>query len=248
MLSILNQNHGFNGGNGQKYSSNYGNLQLSNGGGSSSLASLLGGHNFLSSVNKNHYGIMSGTDHSSASSIAQKAAGQATAAEASQSHAAYKAAQSASRKIAAQVSVAAQKAQAAAALKYSQASQLTQAAQIAQALVFREASQAAKTGRTVQAAEAVKATALSQFAALKDALAQAEAQIAIADQVLSAASGAYRHQAQNLQHAQRTAHVITHHQSKAIAELSSAQTAAEKARAAATKALYKAHSAASSVH
>ncbi|KAA0188985.1 hypothetical protein HAZT_HAZT006496 [Hyalella azteca] len=201
---------------------------------SSGLGLLLGNSNSLIHHQDSPY-------HESAADIANKAAGQATSAAASQGEAAYRAAQAATQKVAAQVSAAAQKAQAAAALKYAQAGQLTQAAQISQALVFREASQAAKTGRTVQAAEAIQMLALAQVASLQHALSQAEAQVAIAQQVLGSAKAAYYEQSAMLKEAQATAQKIAHQQSLAVSDLSSAQAAAETARAAATKALYKAH-------
>ncbi|XP_068249053.1 antifreeze protein Maxi-like [Palaemon carinicauda] len=191
---------------------------------------LLGGHH------------QSGHAGPSATDIANQAAGQATAAAASQAEAAFKAAQEAAKQVAAKASAAAQKAQAAAAEKYAQAAQLTQAAQLAQAIVFKEASQAAQNGRTVQAADAIHALALSQLATLQQALAAAEAQAAVAQQVLASAAESYYQQSAMLKQAQAAAQHILHQQNIAVSELARTQGAAQKAQSAATKALYKAHS------
>ncbi|KAL7645713.1 UNVERIFIED_CONTAM: hypothetical protein RMT77_002590 [Armadillidium vulgare] len=177
----------------------------------------------------------------SATEIANKAAGEAEAAAAFQSEAALKAAQDASKKVAVKASLAAQRAQNAAAKNYEEAAHLTQAAQIAQALVFKEASQAAQAGKTVQAAEAIQMLATSQLATLRQALATAEAQVAVVLQVLEAAAEAYLEQTAMFKKAQSVANQLLHQQMIAINELASSQTAAQKAKSEATKTLFKVH-------
>nr|XP_053655829.1 uncharacterized protein LOC128704709 [Cherax quadricarinatus] len=197
-------------------------------GGVGGLQFLLGGHQ------GGHHGH-------SAADLASRAAGKATAAAESQAEAAYKAAQEASRKVAAKASSAAQEAQAAAAAKYAEAAQLTQAAQLAQAIVFKEAAQTAQTKRTVQAADNIQLLALSQVAILQQALGAAEAQAAVAQQVLASATDAYYQQSNMLSQAQAVANKIIQKQTLAVSDLARTQGAAEQAQAAATKALYTAH-------